>query len=140
MGWLGLAKKNNYFFFVPLLACAHAVPGPAGMGLTKERAVEVCLPPGEKAYLAALRCPGGEKPLWKRTGSVGSRTQPVDPDDPRILLQMDPERPLAPGEPDLHIVDAVEAHCPGATYTLFLDMYHCPAPAQPPPEGFTLEK
>lgn len=110
------------------------------MALTKERAVEVCLPPGEKAYLAALRCPGGEKPLSRRMGSVGSRTQPVDPDDPRILLQMDPERPLAPGEPDLHIVDAVEARCPGATYTLFLDMYHCPAPPQPPPEGFTLEK
>ena len=68
-------------------------------------------------------------------GSVGSRNQPVDPNDPRILLQMDPERPLAPGEPDLHIVDAVEARCPGATFTLFFDMYHCPAKEQPAVEG-----
>lgn len=122
-----------------LAACAHGPVGPAGMGLTKERAVEVCLPPGEQAYLAALRCPRGEKPQARRMGSVGNRNQPVDPNDPRILLQMDPALPLQPGEPDLHIVDAIEARCPGATYTLFFDMYHCPPPAQPPPEGFTLE-
>jgi hypothetical protein len=120
---------------VLLLACAHASPGPPGFGRSKERAIEVCLPPGEKAYLAGLRCGDGSRPLPSRVGSLGTRTQAVDPNDPRLLLQMDPERPLAPGEPDFHIVDAIEAHCPGAVYTLFFDMYHCPAPEQPPADG-----
>jgi hypothetical protein len=62
---------------------------------------------------------------------------PVDPNDPRILLQMDPERPLQPGEPDLHIVDAFEVRCPSATYAVFIDMYHCPAPPQPSPDGLS---
>ena len=118
-----------------MLGCAHGPVSPPGFGLSKERAVEVCLPPGEKAYLSGLRCPDGSPPKPRRVGSIGSRLQPVDPNDPRILLQMDPERPLAPGEPDLHIVDAFEAHCPGAVYTLFFDMYHCPASPQPAPDG-----
>jgi len=50
---------------------------------------------------------------------------------------MDPERPIGPGEADLHIVDAFEARCPGVTYTVFIDMYHCPAPPQPAPDGLT---
>jgi len=62
---------------------------------------------------------------------------PIDPNDPRILLQMDPERPVGPGEPALHIVDAFEGRCPGATYTVFIDMYRCPAPPQPPPDGLS---
>jgi hypothetical protein len=90
-----------------------------------------------KNYLAALRCAGGAEPQTKRVGSVGTRLVPADPNDPRILLQMDPERPLQPGEPDLHIVDAFEVRCPGATYTVFIDMYHCPAPPQPPPDGLS---
>src|ERR1700676_2945531 len=121
-----------------LLACAHAPPAPPGFGRSKERAIEVCLPPGEKAYLAGLRCSDGARPVPTRVGSIGSRTEPLDPNDPRILLQMDPERPLAPGEPDFHIIDAVEAHCPGAVTTLFFDMYHCPASPQPPPESLAL--
>jgi hypothetical protein len=127
--------------FLPWLAaaaCAHAAPaGPPGFARSKDRAAEVCLPPGEKAWLTGLRCPGGEPAQVKRMGAAGSRNEPMDPNDPRILLQMDPERPLQPGEPDLHIVDAFEARCPGAVYTLFVDMYHCPAPPQPPPDGFT---
>jgi hypothetical protein len=50
---------------------------------------------------------------------------------------MDPERPLQPGEPDLHIVDAFEVRCPSATYAVFIDMYHCPAPPQPSPDGLS---
>ena len=124
------------------VGCAHARPtGPEGNGLSRERAIELCLPPQQQSYLNALRCPGrGEKPQAKRMGSIGTRNPSPDPNDPRILLQMDPERPLAPGEPDLHIVDAVEARCPGATYTLFFDMYHCPSPEQLPPQGFTLDR
>ncbi|MFL5424785.1 MAG: hypothetical protein ACJ783_07100, partial [Myxococcales bacterium] len=60
---------------------------------------------------------------------------PADPNDPRILLQMGPERRLQPGEPDYHIVDAVDLVCPDATYRVFIDMYHCPATPQPPPDG-----
>ena len=95
------------------------------------------MPLGEKVYFAGLRCPGGEPARVRRVGSVGMRNTPVDPNDPRALLQMDPERPLQPGEPDLHIVDAFEADCPGAVYTLFVDMYHCPSATPAPPEGFT---
>lgn len=94
--------------------------------------MEVCLPPGEKAYLAELRCADGSHPQAHRVGSVGTRASPVDPNDPRLLLQMDPEVPIRPGEPDFHIVDAFEARCPGANYTLFFDMYHCPGAPQPP--------
>ena len=107
-----------------------------GFARSKERAAEVCLPPGAKAWLAGLRCRDGAAPETHRVGSVGNRITPVDPNDPRILLQMDPERPLQRGEPDLHIVDAFEARCAGATYTLFIDMYHCPAPQQPAADGF----
>ena len=112
-------------FALALAACAHAAPAPAGLGLSKERAIEVCLPPGEKAFFATLRCPDGSRPQLHRVGNAGTRSNPIDPNDPRLLLQMDPERPLAPGEPDFHIVEVVEERCPGATYTLFFDMYHC---------------
>jgi hypothetical protein len=107
------------------LACAHGPLPPDPRGRSRESAVEVCLPPGEKAFLEAWRCPDGVQPHQHRIGSIGSRNQPIDPNDPRLLLQMDPERPLEKGEPDFHIVDAVEMRCPGATYTLFVDMYHC---------------
>ena len=124
--------------WLAVAACAHAAPaGPPGFARSKDRAAEVCLPPGEKTYLTGLRCPGGEAARIKRIGAAGSRNEPVDPNDPRILLQMDPERPLQPGEPDLHITDAFEARCSGAVYTLFVDMYHCPSPPQPPPDGFS---
>jgi hypothetical protein len=122
-----------------LAGCAHApaLPAPAGFARSRERAAEVCLPPGVKAWLAGLRCTGGKGPQTKHLGPVGTRQIPDDPNDPRALLQMDPERPLQPGEPDLHIIDAWEARCEADTYTLFVDMYHCPAPPQPPADGFT---
>ncbi len=123
------------FLILGLVACAHAAPAPPpppGFARSKERAAEVCLPPGVKAWLGELRCADGTPPKTRRIGPIGSRTTPADPDDPRVLLQMDPERRLQPGEPDLHIVDAWEARCGSATYTLFVDMYHCPSPPQPP--------
>ncbi|HYS07759.1 MAG TPA: hypothetical protein VEP66_03405 [Myxococcales bacterium] len=124
---------------VALAACAHAAPGPPGFGRSRERAAEVCLIAGAKIWLGGLRCPDGAAPQTSRIGSVGSRTTPADPNDPRILLQMDPERRLQPGEADFHIVDAFEARCAAATYTLFVDMYHCPAATPPAADGFTLE-
>jgi hypothetical protein len=123
---------------IVLAACAHArEAGPPGMARTKERAAAVCMPLGEKIYFQGLRCPRGEPARVKRLGAAGMRNTPVDPNDPRALLQMDPERPLQPGEPDLHIVDVFEADCDGAVYTLFVDMYHCPSATPAPPEGFT---
>ena len=126
-------------FLLLLAGCAHAkaAPAPEGFARSRERAAEVCLPPGVKAWLGGLRCRDGASPHTLRLGPVGTRLVPADPNDPRILLQMDPERPLQPGEPDLHIVDAWEARCDGASYTLFIDMYHCPSPKQPPADGFT---
>ncbi len=119
-------------FALTLAACAHAPPAaPPGFGMSKESAIEVCLPPGVKSYLAKLRCADDSRPRPHSLGNVGTRTAPIDPNDPRLLLQMDPERPLARGEPDFHMVEAIEARCPNATYTLFFDMYHCPAPPQP---------
>jgi hypothetical protein len=122
-----------------LAGCAHAkaAPAPEGFARSRERAAEVCLPPGVKDWLGGLRCGDGATPRTRRLGPVGTRLVPADPNDPRALLQMDPERPLQPGEPDLHIVDAWEARCDGAAYTLFVDMYHCPSPKQPPADGFT---
>ncbi len=122
-----------------LLACAHAAPrAPPGYGLTREAAVELCLPTGVQAYLKALRCDDGSPPEVHRIGSVGPRTTTAEASDPRLLSQMDPGRPLSPGEPDLHIVDAFEARCGARAATLYVDMYHCPAPSPLAPEGFTL--
>lgn len=106
-----------------LLACAHAPPQP-WRGLTRQQAVEVCLPPGEQAYLSSLQCPDGAAAQAHRIGSVGSRNQTTS-DDPRLLQQMDPGEPLKPGELDLHIVDAFEVQCPTELKTVYLDMYHC---------------
>ena len=126
------------YLLVALAGCAHAsaVPGPPGYARSKERAAEVCLPLGVNVWLGSLRCFDGSVPQESRVGSVGTRVTPADPNDPRILLQMDPERRIQPGEPDFHIVDAFEARCPGATYTLFIDMYHCPAATPPAADGF----
>src|SRR5438105_3916554 len=133
-----MAAKKKLFFFA-LAACAQAGPrAPPGYGLTRAGAVEVCLPPGERAFLKALRCPDGTAAETKLLGSAGARSPVADPE--RALLQMDPGRPLAPGEPDLHPLTAFEARCGPQTTTLFLDMYHCPAKRPSAPEGFALSE
>ena len=110
-----------------LAACAHAPASPRG--LSKHDAIEVCLTPGVKRALDGWRCPGGDRPRQvRRLGSIGTRTDPVDPNDPRLLLQMDPEVPIRPGEPDFHIVEAFEMRCADLAYTIFIDMYHCAPP------------
>jgi hypothetical protein len=129
----------RFLLLLALAGCAHAgaASAPQGFARTKERAAEVCLPPGVKAWVGALRCPDGTAPRMKLLGPVGTRLVPADPNDPRILLQMDPERPLQRGEPDLHIVESWEARCEATAHTLYVDMYHCPSPPQPPGDGFT---
>jgi hypothetical protein len=116
-----------------LLGCAHAAKGPPGFGLSKEQAAEVCLPPGEKAFLGALLCEDGSRPHLTRLGNIGTRTQPLDPNDPRLLLEMDAEVPIPKGQADLHIIEAVDAVCGGKKYTLYIDVYHCPPMGEPPP-------
>ena len=141
-------KPRPLFVAVPLAAltglaaCAHAAAprAPAGFALSRAAAVELCLPPGEVAWLKALRCPDGQSPRVERKGTIGPRTEVGPLDGERALLQMDPGRPLERGEPDLHVIDAVEAGCGARTTALYLDMYHC---AQPPPRvapaGFGFE-
>jgi hypothetical protein len=116
-----------------ILGCAHAANGPPGFGLSKDQSLEVCLPPGEKHLLGRLLCEDGSRPRLTRIGNVGPRMQPLDPNDPRLLLQMDAEVPIRKGEADLHIIEAVAAECGGTKYTLYIDMYHCPPQGQPPP-------
>jgi hypothetical protein len=126
------------------LACAHAPPRPpppAGYGLSRTQAVEVCFTPGESAYLKALRCPNGQPVRSDRLGPVGTRTQGQNANDPRALEQMDPARVLGPGEPDLHIVDSFRIDCGTSALTIYIDMYHCagPLPEDAPP-GLHLER
>jgi hypothetical protein len=127
---------------VLLLGCAHGeLPRPsADYGLNRAAAVEVCLPPGQTAFLKGLRCPGGDAPRAERLGGVGPRNE-VGPDDgERALLQMDPGRPLQRGERDLHVIDAFKLSCGARETTIYFDMYHCGAPApRAAPLGFSFE-
>jgi hypothetical protein len=118
-----------------LAGCAHAAAvAPPGFALSRKLAAEVCLPPGEKAWLGKLLCEDGSRPVLARLGNFGTRTRPDDPNDPRILLQMDAEVRLKRGEPDFHIIEAVEAECGKSKYTIYIDEYHCSAQGQPAPE------
>jgi len=124
-----------------LAACAHA-PAPQKQpwfGMRKFAAAEVCMPAGEQLWLSRLRCPDGAPPKIVSSTSAGARTNPETPDDPRQLAQLDVGRPLAPGEPDFHIVDAFVISCSDGDRTLFLDMYHCTQePPASAPEGMTI--
>lgn len=127
------------------IACAHAQPPrpppPAGYGLSRTQAVEVCLPSGESEYLKALRCLNGAPARSERLGPVGTRTQVASGNDTRALEQMDPARPIRPGEPDLHIVDAFRIDCGPSALTIYLDMYHCLGPKpEDAPQGLRLER
>ena len=115
----------------------EASPPPrTGPGESKATAIAVCMPEGERAYLARLRCPDGAPPAHRRAGSVGSRTPMTgDADGARAAEQVSTGRPLEPGEPDFHVVDRYEVTCDESTRSVFLDMYHCgePAPHIAPP-------
>jgi hypothetical protein len=127
-----------------LTGCQSTTPAPAAAtpstayGTSMATAVEVCKPPGERAYLARLRCADGNPPTFSRRGSGPSRSTPKSPaDEQKMLDQMYAE--IAPGDPDFHIVDYYEVTCGSKTTTVVMDMYHCKAapPAQAPP-GFTI--
>ena len=116
----------------------------ADWGLTKEAAVEVCEPEGERQYLARLVCPDGAHPTFSRTGNVGPRTplpeNMSEADVADLLSAAEERRELEPGEADKHWIDAYEVICGSDMTVVYMDMYHCstPAPAVAP-AGFTIQ-
>jgi len=119
------------------LAQARAWEAPADWGQTKEQAIEVCLPQGERAFLADLRCADGSTPTFERSGSVGSRN-PIPAGAGFDLSMMDPTVPVPEGQPDTHTVDLYVVQCPDGDHELYLDMYHCGTPKPwVAPAGFT---
>lgn len=106
-------------------------------------AIEVCMPTGQRAYLARLVCASGEPPSYKRVGSFGNRNafpKNLPPGEERALFERVMRgEPMKPGEVDYHVVDGYELACGETRRIVYLDMYHChqPAPAVVP-HGFTL--
>jgi len=128
---------------VLLAACAAPPGADPAWGESKQAAIEVCRPAGERAYLARLACASGEPATFTRVGSVGLRESlpPGTTDDElrRLAGKMSGVQRLAAGDPHVHIVDQYRAVCQGTERMLYLDMYHCDAP--PParaPRGFVL--
>jgi hypothetical protein len=113
------------------------------LGSSREHAIEVCEPAGERAYLARLVCPDNSHPAFDRIGSVGMRNDfpPDMSEDDRMkeMMAAMANRKLEPGQPDRHIIDGYSVRCGTDDRTIYLDMYHCdtPAPRQAP-EGFTI--
>jgi hypothetical protein len=111
------------------------------LGRSKEHAIEVCGPPGQREYLSVLRCTDGKPPSFGRAGNVGERNDPAGKVPESVMIsQMNPRRVLRPGEVDYHIVDLYKVGCSDGDQSLFLDMYHCAGPqTSVPPSGFTME-
>ncbi len=112
-------------------------------GESKQSAIEVCSPQGQRAYLSRLACPDGSNPTFNRVGSFGNRTA-VPPDTSpeqrqQILDRLIKRTPLQAGEPDYHVVDGYEVACGEVKRMVYMDMYHCDAPpAAVAPTGFTI--
>lgn len=138
-----------------LTSCTTAAPSPRQesaetIGSSKAVSLEVCMPGGEAAYLARLRCSDGSAPKFARRGSVGPRTDypkelPGESSDAYIQRISGSSAalrgaPLKPGEVDYHIVDVYSVTCGvEAPKAIFLDMYHCGSPASPAaPKGLSL--
>lgn len=113
-------------------------------GASRQSAIEVCMPPGQREYLSRLACADGSRPAYERVGSVGNRNPlPADLDNAqrdRLLQAMLETEPLADGAVDYHVVDLYRLSC-GAQHTeVHLDMYHCDAaPPGVAPAGFSLQ-
>ena len=115
----------------------------ASFGASKEHAVEVCEPKGERAYLARLICPDSSHPIFNRIGSVGMRNDfpPDMPEDDQMkeMMAAIAGHKLEPGQVDRHMIDGYSVQCGSESKTLYLDMYHCDAPApHQAPDGFTI--
>lgn len=111
------------------------------VGLTRELAIEVCMPEGEREYLDLLRCPEGSAPAYDRTGSVGLRSAPAtEQEQQQVMDQMMRSDQIPEGQKDFHMLDLYEVRCPKRTYEIYMDMYHCQEnPARSAPEGLRLE-
>ena len=146
--------KQTFYLFCLLIAIqttGHAVADNKApqsndlWGYTKEEAIEVCDPKGQRAYLSALVCPNGSRPDFCRVGNFGERT-PIDiegeltPEQEAQLVDriMNKNAILASGEKDYHIVDGYEVTCGNDKHLIYMDMYHCQQPAPThAPKGFT---
>ena len=132
--------------FCLLIACTDTFAQPADSddwGRSKETAIEVCKPQGQRQYLARLVCPDRSHPAFERSGNVGPRHDfPADVRPGEITkhtLAAIEHTPLAAGEVDHHTVDRYEVRCGEHVTTLYLDMYHCDAPApREAPAGFSI--
>lgn len=119
-----------------------AAAAAADFGRTKEAAIEVCKPDGQRRYLARLVCPDSSHPRFERQGSVGERVDA--PEDEEVDLEAKLEAmsgfsALKPGQRDFHMVDRYLVDCNGQRTALYLDMYHCDTPVpRIAPTGFTL--
>jgi len=91
-------------------AIAKAERSPLG---SKANPIRENMPQGEMAYLARLRCPGGQPPAASRKGNIGTGVYG-------------------------NIVDRYEVACAGARpVDVYMDMYHDGPELRPIP-GFTL--
>ena len=118
-----------------------ATPATTTLGASKATAVEVCMPRGQRDYLARLRCSNGEAPSFDRAGSTGMRTPLPEPlageskeaHAKRALLEMET------GDKDYHIVDLYRVRCGAESHAVYMDMYHCKAAAPTgAPAGFSI--
>lgn len=134
-------------FALPLLAVSIAPAASqeataTGYGKTRQQAIEVCKPDGQRAYLARLVCPDQSHPKFERQGSVGPRNDlPRDLPQEQMMQRLLGDRfaPLAEGATDHHMIDAYGVQCGKTSHTLYLDLYHCHTPAPDvAPEGFTI--
>lgn len=110
-------------------------------GESREAAIEVCKPAGERAYLDTLACQDGSPPAYRRVGSVGVRTPTpatlTKEQGDEILRQMMNFKAPPAGVPDYHVIDEYELSCASVRRRVYLDMYHCDAPASTElPDGF----
>ncbi len=135
---------------IALAACsaqptAQVAPSADPLGTTKAAAIEVCMPKGERAYLEGLQCDNGEIPRFERYGSVGPRTPyPATrskKEQGNLTDRALNDQGLAPGEADIHVIDAYKLTCGQQEITLYLDMYHCNRePPKIAPAGFKLRE
>jgi hypothetical protein len=115
----------------------------AAPGETKQTAIEVCKPSGQREYLARLMCSGGETPTFSRLGSYGMRdelpgytSENTSVDEMKRAMSFAPH---PPGTRHFHAVDRYELTCGSQKHLVFMDMYHCGVPApEVAPAGLTL--